>query len=765
MRQTFSVIFMLQVIALIVCAYLAKESQRKIGGAVALLLFSLIPPLIGNLIIISTSDQTLALVGSYIYFLGMDMVMFALLKFSFAYCHISWKSNTLRKIVYLFLVVDAIQLLLNPVFGHAFTTEAIIVDGYPYFRMLPLTGQTFHRVLDYSIFLACLCLFLYKAVTAPAIYSERYSILLLSSILCGLWETYYIFSRTPIDRSMIGFGVFGLLVFFFSIYYRPIRLLDKMLANIASNMTYALFCFDAIGVCIWANRPGRQLVSMKNNDYENGGSMLKEMFSGLDFSGENWNVQHVLGAGEDARYYEIEKQTIFDNRGRSNGSFMIFRDNTEDKKQLEIEKHWARHDTLTDLYNKDYLIKRIREKLDEDPDTDYMVSYLDVKDFKILNDVFGSEFGDYTLKQIADFLRSTISDQCIYGRLGGDKFGIFGPIETFNTEMILKNLDDFKINDGNIEQNILIHLGIYEITERDLDVSVMIDRAHMALQTIKDEYHVHIAYYDETMRNDVLWNQHISMQLHQAIAEKQIRPYFQPIVDTSGKTVGAEALVRWIHPTEGFLNPGSFIPVFEKNGMIVEVDRYMWRCACEQLRKWDDEGRDDIFISVNISPKDFYFMDVAEEIKGLIREFKINPARLRIEITETVMMSDIEKRMDILADLKNEGFIVEMDDFGSGYSSLNLLKDMPVDVLKIDMAFLKKTAKIDKAKTIVHNIINMSGDLGIESLTEGVETETQYAYLSEMGCRLFQGYYFAKPMPLAQFEEFCFQEAKSEKYS
>ena len=315
-------------------------------------------------------------------------------------------------------------------------------------------------------------------------------------------------------------------------------------------------------------------------------------------------------------------------------------------------------------------------------------------------------------------------------------------------------LQDFIVVNGAMEHHILIHLGVYEVIDRNIEVSVMFDRAHLALSHIKDEYQKHITYYDDEMRKKVVWDQNISAQLHEAITLRQLRPYLQPIADSSGKIVGCEALVRWIHPENGFMPPGAFIPVFEKNGMIVEVDRYMWRCACEILSSWKEKGID-LFISVNISPKDFYFMDVNSEIRKLVRKFDVDPKKLRIEITESVMMDDLDNRMDILRQFRREGFIVEMDDFGSGFSSLNMLKDMPVDVLKIDMNFLGKSTDDQRSNTIVQNIINLTRDLEIESLTEGVETEIQYKALAKMGCRLFQGYYFAKPMPVDEFMKFC----------
>ena len=260
------------------------------------------------------------------------------------------------------------------------------------------------------------------------------------------------------------------------------------------------------------------------------------------------------------------------------------------------------------------------------------------------------------------------------------------------------------------------------------------------------------AYYDKEIREKLLWNQNISSQLGEAIRTREVRPYLQPIADREGHIVGAEALARWIHPEHGFMSPALFIPVFEKNGMIAEVDKYIWRCACEILAQWKKEKRN-LFISVNISPKDFYFIDVITEIQNLVKEFHISPEFLRIEITETAMMNEAENRMQILENFRKAGFIVEMDDFGSGYSSLNMLKDMPVDVLKIDMKFLGKTGDKNRANTIVKNIIHLSEELGISALTEGVETKEQYEVLSLMGCSLFQGYYFSKPLPQEEFEK------------
>jgi EAL domain-containing protein (putative c-di-GMP-specific phosphodiesterase class I) len=255
----------------------------------------------------------------------------------------------------------------------------------------------------------------------------------------------------------------------------------------------------------------------------------------------------------------------------------------------------------------------------------------------------------------------------------------------------------------------------------------------------------------------MLWNQEISAQLDAAIEQNQIVPYLQPIADRSGKIVGAEALARWIHPIHGFMSPADFIPLFEENGRIVDLDRHIWKSACKILSDLE-ERYPELFISVNVSPKDFYMTDVLAEIMSYVMEYDVDPKNLRIEVTETSMMRDTDDKMKVLEEFRKQGFIVEMDDFGSGYSSLNMLKDMPVDVLKIDMKFLGKSNDEQRANIIVKNVIRLSEDLGIVSLTEGVETVEQFNALHDLGCALFQGYNFSKPIPFKEFESMLERE-------
>ena len=756
-RIGFSVIYAVLIAGLVFCSVKSFLSHKSIAQAVGLLELALIPPLTGNLIIIASQVEEISLVGCYVYFVGVDLVMLALLRFTTEYCSGIGRGQQAPIIMYFFPAADAIQLLFNPFFGHAFSIEKIIVQGLPYYRLVPHFGQVVHRIVDYTILLSVVLIFTVATLRAAKIYRERYSVILLSIIIVAVWETFYIFSRTPVDRSMIGFGVCGLLVFYFSLYYRPLRLLDRMLSDIATNMTEALFVYDSMGRCIWANETGLKLVKLNDTQLENVSSALINKFGRQKFTSADWTEDIVLGSGDSASYYTLENHAVNEDKKHLAGSYLVVRDNTEEKRRIKREIYNSTHDSLTQLFTKQYLFECIRKILNKNKDTAYTAIFIDVKNFKIVNDIFSTAFGDIALQQIADWIRKNMNGKCVYGRLVGDTFGVFMPSELFETkkEEIEKDLLNFVVSDGNVEHRLLIQMGVYEVSDRDINVSVMFDRAHFALSTLTDNYKKHIAYYDQNLRDKVFWDQQITAELNEALETMQIRPYLQPIMDRTGKVVGAEALARWIHPERGFMSPGTFIPVFEKNSLIIEVDRHIWRCACEILSDWK-ETHGDTFISINISPKDLYFIDIVSEITGLVKEYSIDPKNLRIEITETVMITDVQGGFKMLAELRKAGFIVEMDDFGSGYSSLNLLKDMPVDVLKIDMKFLSDSDNSPKAQTIIRNIIKLSDELDIVSLTEGVETKQQYSQLSDVGCKLFQGYYFAKPMPKEEFEEFAF---------
>ena len=417
MRIAFSILFSILIGALAVCAVYARRSHKAIGKAVSFIDLALIPPVIGNLVIIASGSKIISTIGCYIYFIGMDLAIFALMRFTYHYCFLKPR-KIIEYIIRTILVIDVIQLLVNPFTHHAFDTEAVVVAGYDYYSLVPHLGQTFHRVVDYGIFALVLIVFIVKLIRSPRINSERYSIILFSMVLTGLWQTFYIFSRTPIDRSMIGFGVFGLLVFFFSLRYRPMRLLDRMLATIASEMPDALLFYDANDKCIWANRPAMDLAEVWEQDFEAVSEKLEKRFGKIDGNREEWSEQMTVGEGETKKSFVVERHSVRDEKGRVVGSFLRLRDNTVEQETLQHEIYNATHDGLTKVYNRSGY-NLILDRLDVASTFALMI---DVDDFKDVNDTYGHETGDKVLRRIAGVLRHTFRSDDLVCRIGGDEF-------------------------------------------------------------------------------------------------------------------------------------------------------------------------------------------------------------------------------------------------------------------------------------------------------------------------------------------------------
>jgi EAL domain-containing protein (putative c-di-GMP-specific phosphodiesterase class I) len=361
--------------------------------------------------------------------------------------------------------------------------------------------------------------------------------------------------------------------------------------------------------------------------------------------------------------------------------------------------------------------------------------------------------GDLVLADLSKILISTHGNECIYGRIGGDKFAMLIPKEYFDEKRIIESTSklQYLINDANYKLHIAI--GVYEINDINEDVQIMCDKANMAIESIKGDYGTIVAYYNAQMLYHLAYEKSVLSEMDMGLDDNQFKMYLQPQVSRTGELVGAEAMVRWHHPKMGILMPADFIGIIEKRGFIYKLDRCMWEQAAKRLSIWHKKGVDNLSISVNVSTRDFYYTDLYKTFTNLVEKYKVNPNRLNIEITETLFMDDMEEHNETINKLKEYGFCIEIDDFGSGYSSLNMLKDIDADIIKMDMAFLDETDNIEKSRIIIKSIINMAKALGIKVITEGVSTKEHVDFLTEAGCDIFQGYYYSMPIIVDEFEE------------
>ena len=295
--------------------------------------------------------------------------------------------------------------------------------------------------------------------------------------------------------------------------------------------------------------------------------------------------------------------------------------------------------------------------------------------------------------------------------------------------------------------------GVYEIIDRSVPVEQMCDRVLLAADSIKGQYNQFYAVYDDNLRGKLLREKAIADVMETALAKEQFIVYLQPKYSLSdNRMVGAEALVRWIHPEWGFMSPGEFIPLFEKNGFIPCLDRYVWEKVCVYLHDWKEKGYPVVPISVNVSRADVYQSHLVDTLSGLVQKYGIDPACLHLEITESAYTDNPDQIISTVEELHRRGFVIEMDDFGSGYSSLNMLSQMTLDILKLDMKFIQNELAKPAEQSILNDIISMAHRMRLRVVAEGVETKEQTERLQAVGCDYVQGYYFARPMPVKEFE-------------
>lgn len=418
-----------------------------------------------------------------------------------------------------------------------------------------------------------------------------------------------------------------------------------------------------------------------------------------------------------------------------------------------VVDYLATYDELTGIYNKQAFYAKTKEMLLDNPDKNFDLLRINIERFKVLNDLFGESTGDKLLRYIGKFLKEINLPLCVSGRLYADNFVVCYEAGKGDSRRMINTLqmvaDSFAINNRTI-----LSFGLYRIDDKTLPVSVMCDRANMALWKAKGNFKNPYCEYDEKMRQQVLKEQKIINAMEMAIQNKEFTLYLQPKYNIEkGTIIGAEALVRWISLENGFISPGDFIPVFENNGFVYEVDKFIWEESCRYLRKWLDEGREVHPISVNVSRIDLYDHKLVQHLVDLREKYQLPSQYLELEITESAYTEDPEQIITITRQLREAGFVILMDDFGTGYSSLNMLKDIQIDVLKLDMGFLKSSDYSAKGGNILTAILKMAESLKMQTIAEGVETKEQVEFLKSIGCKYVQGFYYSKPLPVGEFEK------------
>ncbi|MBR2276124.1 MAG: EAL domain-containing protein [Lachnospiraceae bacterium] len=426
---------------------------------------------------------------------------------------------------------------------------------------------------------------------------------------------------------------------------------------------------------------------------------------------------------------------------------------SEDRNFIEATEK----DPLTGLYNRAFFYEyaEMMDRYHPDIKTDAVI--LDVEHFHLVNEIYGRSFGDKVLKIIGDSLQGFLSGtEGLACRNEADTFYLYVAHQDSYEELL--TLIQNKLSLLSRQLHIRFRMGVYSRVEHELSMEERFSNARFAGNTLRGNFLRSIAFYDMSLRERSIFLEHLVNDIHQGLEQKQFTVHFQPIYDISGEEPvlsSAEALVRWDHPQYGMIRPRSFLTVFEENGLISMLDHYVLDETVKQLGIWRMTSDLKIPVSVNISRVDLYDPELADYLLEELEKNGLSAKDLMIEITESAYTSDSTQLIDAVERLRTNGFLVEMDDFGAGYSSLNSLATMPVDVLKLDMVFIQRIHEDDKVQRMVGLIMEMAEYIGVPVVAEGVEVAGQYDLLKEMGCRFIQGYYFSKPLPPLEFEDYA----------
>lgn len=754
MRIVYGLAVLLEAILIAHCAIGSFKKHDRLGKSVCIyetlalfcaivfFVFTFVP---GHTVTVLAKGLTMAL---------FDWMLIALMFYTQNYTGAIKTFKGVQASSMIFAVLDTYMLIENTWTNKIFDIESIKAENIKVVFNNDSLWYRLHFMFTYAFVILIIFTYLYMIIKSSRMYREAYEAIAVVILIGFSFDIATIGSDSIYDLTMIIYGAMAIIIYYLTYRYVPNELIENMLSLVVRDMNNGIICYDRKGRCIYYN-------DLMEAIYRHGGNMSVY---------ESKYSQWIEKLGDDRRdsmtfqttdieingekhYFEIAYKRIYDESNRVICDYFVYNDRTQMYESWEQEKYKASHDSLTGLLNRDQFYEDVHDMVNKYHDTTFYLICSNIKDFKFINEIFGMEKGNQVLIKQAKLMASNPSERTICARLMNDRFALCLPREEFDEKRVADSIKELQREFSGNSFHLHTYMGVYEIRDRDEAVSIMVDKANIAADTIKNNYDCCVAYYDEHLLEISIEQRRLLGEFEPALQNDEFVMYLQPQVKRDGAAKGAEALVRWVHPSRGILTPYAFIDILENAGLIYKLDLYIWEKAAQKLAEWKEKGYGSYHISVNISTKDFYIIDIYETFTGLINKYGIAASNLHLEITETTLMTDFEKNMNIIHKLQGVGFRVEIDDFGSGYSSLNMLKDISADVLKIDMGFLRKSENEVKGQDILESIITLAGKIGMDVITEGVETKKQLDMLTMMGCHEFQGYYFSKPVPVSEFEE------------
>lgn len=755
MAEVYSIVLLIMELAVVLCCFLVSRKKQEYAKPMLHLFYAGMCTVFCYILFLWSSSTEWGTLFTGLYYIGTDWILLFMMQFILVYTNTRLQSGFLKGLSAIWVTADTVAIVTNNFTHHMFYVESAVYDGMRYLGVFFKPLHYVHLAGCYLMALFTIIVLIHKIIKSPKLYKRMYaSVLVVFGVVLVINAVCYSLNL-PIDASVVCYVLLAVAFCYFLMYASPKGLVEGMLLHLVEDIDNGIICFDFKGKCIYANMKARELLQMKDDSLDS----IKDDFymkwirdhdpDSVDY--EFWDKEYLVG--EEDHHFHIEFQRLKGNGSSTIGYFYKLTDMTAAMKTFQESRYMATHDSLTGLYTRDYFFQKAEEIIKREPDVERYMVCANIKNFEVLNDLFGEEMSDKILVAQAAMLKYTNVEECIQGRISGEKFAMLISKDNFNAEMTVKNLGrlQYMIDGRNYKLNIA--MGVYHITDPDESPEEMFEKASMAVESQVGDYQKTVVYYDTKLLQQIVKEKNMAEEFENALKTKQFKMFLQPQMDVDGNVVGAEALARWQHPLRGLVFPADFLSVVEKTRLISRLDEYMWELAAEKLREWKEQGYMDAHISVNISAKDFYYIDIYETLVQIVQKYGIDPSRMNLEISETELLSDAEPQIKELNRLQDFGFSIQIDDFGKGYSSLNMLQTIQANLLKVDMRLLEEIPDPVKMKKILNSIFTMCRALDMDIITESVETREQVELLTELGCKVFQGYYFSRPIPAEEFEE------------
>lgn len=692
-----------------------------------------------------------------LYFICTDWLCFSMLAFIVFYCKVNVESKAIWKIVIFLCAIDSISLFINNWTHHSFDLSAIqVASEHDYWFCEFYWIHYLHLMWCYVMIAVSSALLIYHTVKSPWEYKRNFVAILMAFLVLVFVNAICYSQNLPIDISVFCYPVLAMFTCYYAVYNVPRRVLGNALKLVDESINDATLYFDLKDKCVYHNSKALEVFSKDGKfDEEKAVQVLRKTRKNHADS-KNF-LRECFVINNEEFQFEVETEEIRNEKGCL-GYYMKLTDKTEETQKYLTQKFLATHDELTGLYNREHFFEMCDDRIKNDSETEFLMLSTNILQFKLLNELFGEEIGNEVLVNIAISAKAVFIHDSIIGRINDDKFCCLVQKQFFNEnslEEITQAAQDV-IKDTMHKVN--FRIGICQVRGREEKAQALYDKTQLVIKKEANNYGQNYAWYDSNLMDELFRERQITNEFESSLEQGRIQMYLQPFVDVDGKISGGEALARWEHKDYGIIMPDDFIPILERAGLVHKLDTYIWRQAAKTLAEWQSKKNLSLQISVNVSSKDMFYIDIPKEFEKLLKEYKFNPRRLKIEFTEDGITNDKKNASAIFERLKAFGFEIGIDDFGHGHSSLNMLKDINADILKMDMVLLQQDKNPKRSEIILNFISQISHALGMRLISEGVENSDQLKMLKNLGCDYYQGFLFSLPLAVDDFEKKYFDD-------